>query len=248
MLVFTWDGVGLGPDDTLWGGDALLGAPGHWQRVACFRPFSLPGGERAGREPWRSAAGLCWEAGLECPLEEASDPLLYSFWQQGKNAPRTTAAGRLFDAASALCGVCSTASFEGQGPMQLEALAARHDPATDTEVTRLELKKIDGIYNADWTALLSRLMDTSYTTAERASGFHASMAQSLLEQAQQVRQDTGVEMIGLAGGVFQNRVLTEKSIKLLSDHGFMVCWPLLMPVNDAAISFGQIVEYAHKRR
>lgn len=248
MLVFTWDGVGLGPDDTLWGGDALLGAPGHWQRVACFRPFSLPGGERAGREPWRSAAGLCWEAGLECPLEKASDPLLHSFWQQGKNAPRTTAAGRLFDAASALCGVCSTASFEGQGPMQLEALAARHDPATDIEVTRLELKKIDGIYNADWAALLSRLMDTSYTAAERASGFHASMAQSLLVQAQRVRQDTGVEMIGLAGGVFQNRVLTEICIKLLNDHGFMVCWPLLMPVNDAAISFGQIVEYAHKRR
>jgi hydrogenase maturation protein HypF len=248
MLVFTWDGVGLGPDEALWGGDALLGTPGYWQRVAHFRQFSLPGGERAGREPWRSAAGLCWEAGLECPLEEASDPLLYSFWQQGKNAPRTTAAGRLFDAASALCGVCSTASFEGQGPMQLEALAAGYDAATGAEVTRLELKKTNGIYNADWTTLLSWLLDTSYTKAERAAGFHASMAQSLLEQAQRIRQDTGVEMVGLGGGVFQNRVLTERSIELLSDDGFTVFWPLLMPVNDAAISFGQIVEYAHKRR
>jgi len=248
MLVFTWDGVGLGPDGTLWGGDALFGAPGHWQRVACFRPFKLPGGERAGREPWRSAAGLCWEAGLDCPLEEASDPLLYSFWQQGKNAPRTTAAGRLFDAASALCGVCSTASFEGQGPMQLEALAAGYDSDTGNGVTGLELKKIDGIYNADWSALLPQLMDTSHSPAERASGFHASMAQNLLQQAQQVREDTGVEMIGLAGGVFQNRELTEKSIELLSAHDFIVCWPLLMPVNDAAISFGQIIEYGYNRR
>ncbi|MCP4046634.1 MAG: carbamoyltransferase HypF, partial [Gammaproteobacteria bacterium] len=124
LLVFTWDGVGLGPDGTLWGGETLLGQPGKWQRVASFRLFKLPGGERAGREPWRSAAALCWETGQECPLEEASDPLLYSFWQQGTNAPLTSAAGRLFDAASSLTGVCTTASFEGQGPMMLETLAS----------------------------------------------------------------------------------------------------------------------------
>ncbi len=100
-------------------------SPGNGDVLARFRSFKLPGGERAGREPWRSAAAICWESGRACPLEEASDPLLYSFWQQGKNAPQTTAAGRLFDAASALCGVCTTASYEGQGPMQLEALAAR---------------------------------------------------------------------------------------------------------------------------
>jgi hydrogenase maturation protein HypF len=64
-LVFTWDGVGLGPDGTLWGGEALLGSPGHWTRFASLRPFHLPGGERAGREPWRSAAALCWETGQD---------------------------------------------------------------------------------------------------------------------------------------------------------------------------------------
>ena len=63
-LCFTWDGVGLGEDGTLWGGEALLGHPGVWSRVATFRPFAPPGGDKAAREPWRSAAALAWELGL----------------------------------------------------------------------------------------------------------------------------------------------------------------------------------------
>ena len=248
MLVFTWDGVGLGPDGTLWGGDALLGKPGQWQRVASFRSFKLPGGERAGREPWRSAAAICWEAGLECPLDEASDPLLYSFWQQGINAPQTSAAGRLFDAASALCGVCSSASFEGQGPMQLEALAAIHIHPSTIIPTEIPLSNNNGIYTADWAPLIPMLIDASNSPAERAARFHISMADALLQQAKRVRQDTGVHTVGLAGGVFQNRVLTEMSIELLSEEGFEVTLPVLMPVNDAAISFGQIVEYGYNRK
>ena len=247
ILVFTWDGVGFGPDGTLWGGDALLGRPGQWQRVASFRPFKLPGGERAGREPWRSAAAICWEAGLECLLDEASDPLLYSFWQQGTNTPQTSAAGRLFDAASALCGVCSSASFEGQGPMQLEALAATYRHPSSIMPTELPLSNTKGIHTADWAPLIPMLMDTSRTPTERAAHFHLSMAHTLLQQAKRIRQDTGVNSVGLAGGVFQNRMLTEKSIELLSNEGFEVTLPLLMPVNDAAISFGQIVEYGYSR-
>ena len=161
MLVFTWDGVGLGPDGTLWGGEALLGKPGQWHRAACFRPFRLPGGERAGREPWRSAAAICWESGQECALGEASDPLIFSFWQQGKNAPLTTAAGRLFDAAAALSGVCSQASFEGQGPMFFEALAARHGNIDESLVIPLGLSQDNGIYHADWSALIPVLTDKS---------------------------------------------------------------------------------------
>ncbi len=247
ILVFTWDGVGLGSDGTLWGGDALLGRPGQWQRVASFRPFKLPGGERAGREPWRSAAAICWEAGLECPLDEASDPLLYSFWKQGTNTPQTSAAGRLFDAASALCGVCSSASFEGQGPMQLEALAATYIQPSTIIPTEFPLSSTKGIYIADWAPLIPMLMEASRTSTERAARFHLSMAHTLLQQAKRIREDTGVNSIGLAGGVFQNRMLTEKSIELLSNEGFEVTLPLLMPVNDAAISFGQIVEYGYNR-
>jgi len=248
MLVFTWDGVGLGPDGTLWGGEALVGQPGQWQRAATFRPFKLPGGEQAGREPWRSAAAICWESGEHCPLEEAANPLLFSFWQQEINTPQTSAAGRLFDAASALCGVCKVASFEGQGPMLFEALAARHGAMEDRCVTPLALSRTADLYIADWQPLIPILLNESLPLPERAAHFHFSMANSLLQQALQIRKDTAVNQVGLAGGVFQNRVLTEKCISLLGQNGFTVTLPLMMPVNDAAISFGQIVEYRYRSR
>ncbi|MDP2980178.1 MAG: carbamoyltransferase HypF, partial [Thiobacillus sp.] len=117
-IVFTWDGVGLGEDRTLWGGEAFTGAPGRWQRAASLRPFRLPGGDKAGREPWRAAAALLWESGQVAPF--APEPLRRA-WAQGLNSPASSSAGRLFDAAASLCGACTHASFEGEGPMRLEA-------------------------------------------------------------------------------------------------------------------------------
>ena len=48
--------------------------------------------------------------------------------------------------------------------------------------------------------------------------------------------------VGLGGGVFQNRVLTEQVHALLTAAGFEVLIPERLPVNDAAISYGQLVE------
>jgi len=88
-------------------------------------------------------------------------------------------------------------------------------------------------------------LDTSQQLAQRAANFHLSMAYTLLQQAQRIREDTGVKVVGLAGGVFQNRLLTEKSIALLRDQCFEVSIPSFMPVNDASISLGQIIEYGY---
>jgi hydrogenase maturation protein HypF len=246
LLVFTWDGVGLGPDDSLWGGEALVGKPREWKRLASIRPFHLPGGERAGREPWRSAAAICWESEQECLLQQASDPLLRSFWRQRRNSPKTSAIGRLFDAAAALSGVCSQASFEGQGPMLFEAEAARHKDMNALERVALPSSRVDGVYIADWAPLVQMLADESLTISKRAAGFHSALAHMLLDQASKIRGDTGVNHVAVAGGVFQNRVLTELAVALLTDHGFEVSLPLRMPVNDAGISFGQIVEYGYQ--
>jgi hydrogenase maturation protein HypF len=82
----------------------------------------------------------------------------------------------------------------------------------------------------------------SRTPGVRAAIFHASLAHALCEQALAVRTTSGVERVGLVGGVFQNRVLTEQVHMLLYKAGFEVLTPKLLPVNDAAISFGQLVE------
>ena len=164
------------------------------------------------------------------------------------NAPATTAVGRLFDAAAALCGVCTQASFEGQGPMQLEALAAGVKSCDANDTVMLELANINGLYVTDWSKLIPMLTDTAISVSTRAMHFHNSMAYALLEQAKRLRNDTGIADIGLAGGVFQNRVLTEKCVDILRANDFRVSLPLMTPVNDAGISFGQIVEYGYNRR
>ena len=242
MLVFTWDGVGYGEDRTAWGGEALLGQPGEWLRVASMRPFYLPGGDRAGREPWRSAAALCWETGRDFSVPGADHELLFEAWQRRINAPQSTAVGRLFDAAAALTGVRSSASFEGQGPMELEALC--NMPGDYIE---LSLDKAGNLLITNWEPLLPVISDITLTVSERASLFHASMAQVLLQQARAVRDEHGVSTVAFAGGVFQNRVLSEHAISLLSNDGFSVHLPELIPVNDAGISFGQVMEFHFRK-
>lgn len=151
----------------------------------------------------------------------------------------------MFDAAAALCGVCTSASFEGQGPMLLEALAANHPDKDEYPVNRLGSSTIDGVYHSDWSDLIPMLINQSTGVAERAYHFHLAMAHALLEQAMRVREKTGSNDVGFAGGVFQNRVLTEKCIALLNEHDFNVTLPLSVPVNDGGISFGQIIEYGY---
>jgi hydrogenase maturation protein HypF len=246
IMVFTWDGVGFGEDGTLWGGETFLGRPGTWQRLASMRPFHLPGGDKAGREPWRSAAALCWETALPYPDIPENDPLLHQAWQKRINAPQSTSVGRLFDAAAALTGLRMVASFEGQGPMELEALCSELNIDQAEHHITLPLQKIDGLLQTDWQPLLRELLNTERDLADRATLFHDSLAQAMLQQALSIRHSTGVNSISFSGGVFQNSVLTERAIALLSAAGFEVCVPELIPVNDAGISFGQVMEYGFK--
>ena len=246
VIVFAWDGVGYGEDATLWGGETFLGQPGGWQRVATMRAFNLPGGDKAGRQPWRSAAALCWQVGLNYDGIPEKDAMLYSMlrqaWQKKINAPQTTSVGRLFDAAAALTGVCNVASFEGQGPMVLEALCEESD-----DYVELELEKSGNLLITNWKSLIPVMLDSTLSVKARAALFHNSLAHSLLQQAKSIREKHAVNTVSFSGGVFQNRVLTEKAMALLSDEGFEVCLPELIPVNDAGISFGQIMEYGYKK-
>jgi hydrogenase maturation protein HypF len=244
LLCFTWDGVGLGPDNTLWGGEALLGGPGTWQRVASFRPFRLPGGERAGREPWRSALALCWECDHVWPQgEDLCGSLLRRAFDGGVNSPRTTAVGRLFDAAAALLGICLQATYEGEAPMLLEALCEDAVAPVSLPLVR----DAAGVWRSDWAPLIEVLRDAGRSPAVRAEMFHSSLAQVLCDQALAVRKHSGVTRVGLGGGVFQNRVLTEQAHALLTSAGFEVLIPARLPVNDASISYGQLIESAGER-
>ena len=243
-LVFAWDGVGLGEDGKLWGGEALLGAPGDWRRVASLRPFRLPGGERAGREPWRSAAALNWECGTDWQPARDPDGLARTAWDRDLNCPTSSAAGRVFDAAAAMVLGCDDVSFEAEGPMWLESLCRAERPPVATDIVTGD----DGVLRSDWQPLLPMLADDSLSTDHRAETFHSSMAQIVVDQAVTLRAAHDIEQVGLTGGVFQNRVLTDTCVERLTASGFDVYLAADLPCNDGGLCFGQSVELAAREQ
>jgi hydrogenase maturation protein HypF len=242
-LVLAWDGVGFGEDGTLWGGEAFYGCPGQWQRVASLRPFRLPGGDAAGRAPWRSAAALCWESGLDCPLA-IPDPIVRSAWERGINCPQSSAAGRVFDAAAALTLGITQTSFEGQGPMQLEACAAS---AGDFPWLPIE-PDASGLRRIDWRPLVAWLIESYRPVADRAFAVHAALADAAVRLAESLRDERGTGLVGLTGGVFQNRLLSELIRDQLESRGFRVVLARRIPCNDGGLSHGQVAEYAARSR
>jgi len=237
-LVFTWDGAGFGRDGTIWGGEALLGRPGHWRRAATLRPFSLLGGDRAASDPWRNALALCWETGTEWRSCEQEIEVLRHAWTRNINCPRTSSIGRLFDGAAALLGLVSRASYEGHAPSQIEAIGTDEAEPISLPLSR----RPDGVWESDWGPLLPCLQDARQSAASRASIFHSTLAELLLAQARALRAECGVFHLGLTGGVFQNRVLCERVLFGAQLEGFTVHIAERLPCNDAGLSFGQIVE------
>ncbi|WP_416139597.1 carbamoyltransferase HypF [Halomonas sp. HK25] len=240
-LVFTWDGTGLGPDGTLWGGEALLGRPGRWQRHASYAPFDLPGGEAAIREPWRLAVTLAWQSGLATPQAPATDDelaLLRGVWERRINTPSCSSVGRLFDAAAALLLPIRRISHESEAAMRLEALADGDGCALDLPHHR----DPTGVLRCDWRPLIRHLHDARLAPTRRAADVHATLVQVLRWQAGAARDSSGVTTLGLTGGVFQNRRLTEAAVAALEEDGFRVLLHQRLPCNDAAISVGQVME------
>tara|TARA_R110002153_G_scaffold176611_1_gene329835 strand:- start:8 stop:1714 length:1707 start_codon:yes stop_codon:yes gene_type:complete len=244
-LVFVWDGVGLGENGRLWGGEAFWGLPGSWVRVASFLPIKLQGGNIVANQPWRSAAGMKWRCGdFDESFEEYDkDGLMYAAWKDNVNCHLTSAVGRLFDGAAFLSIGTATTTFEGQAAICFEGLFEQHQSPT-----KLPLNvRHNNIIEVDWRPLVPSLCDVNLSGKFKSEVFHSSLVQVICDVAQKVSERYEIEKIGLVGGVFQNCVLVEGAVKLLNQHGFNVALPNKLPVNDASISAGQVHEYAMRR-
>jgi hydrogenase maturation protein HypF len=252
-LVFAWDGTGYGDDGTIWGGEALLGRPGEWRRVASFRPFRLPGGDLAARAPWRSAAAMMWEAGREYapPLPKRDSRLLRAAWERHLNTPMSSAVGRIFDASGALVAGREIASHEAEAAMQLEALAGRARLAEAPAIHLPLNRDPNGVLRSDWSPILAMLGDETVPAPRRALCFHATLAHTIVAQARAMaitaaaeQQSPTFDAVGLTGGVFQNKLLAELAVGYLKKAGMTACLPTRVPANDGGLAFGQLVEAA----
>ena len=253
-----WDGSGLGDDNTLWGGEALTLQGQSYRRIARLRPFSLPGGERALREPRRAALGLLFEAygrdwrdrlaGLaQLPWLNAfaaeEHAVLEQTLQQGLHHHRCSSIGRLFDAVAALLGLHQICSFEAQAAMSLEGIAAT---ALDAGASKdhyhlvLERQELEGLWEWDWEPLLNNLLndlEQGRPKPQTALAFHAGLAEAAVDLALVERQNR----LLLAGGCFQNKVLLELSANALTEAGIQALWCQQLPSNDVSLPIGQLL-------
>ncbi len=243
------DGTGYGLDGTIWGGEILAADLADFKRVGHFAQIPLLGGEAAVRDPRRLAAaflraafGEHWEA-VAARLDLTFTPLerqvLRRQLETGLNSPLTSSAGRLFDAVAAALGICRTRTYEGQPALELEMAAHPEE---------------DGFYAAAFQSLGDPLiLDTpalfraavadylSGTTSARiAARFHHSLAHLLAQACVHLRERTGLGLVALSGGVFQNALLLINLQKLLKEQGFEVLTHKLAPPNDGCISLGQV--------
>ncbi|GIV16504.1 MAG: carbamoyltransferase [Armatimonadota bacterium] len=244
VLGVSWDGTGYGTDGTIWGGEFLILRELGWERFAHLRPFRLPGGDRAIKEPRRSALGVLYELLgdgalhlLEEMFTEGERRLLGQMLRQGVNVPITSSAGRLFDAVASLAGLRQVVNFEGQAAMELEFLT--HGVHTD-ENYPFSLSEGGSPRVLDWSPMIqAMLQDVRHRVSPSliAARFH----NTLVEMMVAVARATGIQRVALSGGCFQNAYLTERAVRRLSEEGFRPYWHQRVPPNDGGIALGQMI-------
>ncbi|WP_338440999.1 carbamoyltransferase HypF [Synechococcus elongatus IITB4] len=239
FLGLAWDGSGWGLDQTIWGSEALICSADRWQRWRHLQPWPLLGGDRAAKEPRRSALALFWQLqGDRCweilELRAAFSPTersLLQTWLQRDRGLKTSSMGRLFEAIAWICGWQGEQGYEGQVATWLENQVAPEIEG-DYPLTLTET----GI---DWQSLLQavwRDRQADLSTAIIATRFHRSLIQLIVTLAQQA----GLDRVILSGGCFQNRFLLEGAIAALRAAGFQPYWAQQLPPNDGGIAAGQV--------
>ncbi|MFB3788573.1 MAG: carbamoyltransferase HypF [bacterium] len=257
VLGVSWDGTGYGLDGTIWGGEFLLATREDFTRLAHWRTFPLPSGEKAVKEPRRIALGLLYECLGNEAFQRADSPPLQSFTpnelgvlrnllEKSLLSPRTSSVGRLFDAVAALMGLRFKVSFEGQAAMELEfALAGvntgeaypvemRENPAHSHDTLTVPRPWV-----VDWDPMLRAILSDIrvQTPAGLISArFHNALVESIVDIARRA----GERIVVLTGGCFQNRYLAERAIARLREEGFEPYWHRRVPPNDGGIALGQI--------
>jgi hydrogenase maturation protein HypF len=251
VIGLAFDGTGYGDDGAVWGGEVLVADLHGYRRVAHLRYAPLPGGDRAIRQPWRTALGYAsldpWLGASLAPAFEGVDPQeLHLAKQQlaaGINAPLASSMGRLFDAAAAVLGVRRLSRYEGQAAMELEALAGRR-VAAERPCLIEEDRDSPESWIIDPLPLLGTLgmrRQRGEDVADLAADFHASVAWAATEVVSRTVESTGIITVALGGGVFQNARLLGSMIERLRDMGLRVLVPRVLGPNDGAISYGQAV-------
>jgi len=239
VLGLALDGVGLGTDGGIWGGELLRVDGAHCERLGRLQELPMPGGDRAAREPWRMAAAALHLLGRTAEISERfagqrAAATVQQMLARGINAPATSSLGRAFDTAAGLLAIHSINSFEGQAAMLLEGWAETHG---DTAALPGGFQ-ITSENALDLRPLYATLADCG-NAAQGAALFHATLAVALADWVEQAARTTGLKTVACGGGCFLNHLLTRKLAALLRKRGLRVLLAQQLPPNDGGLSLGQ---------
>jgi hydrogenase maturation protein HypF len=251
VIGVAFDGTGYGPDGNIWGGEILLCDLNDYIRVTHFDYIPLPGGDLATEEPWRMAVSYLYKVfgenfvNLELELFDRIDPekvgLLIMMIDKNINCPLTSGAGRLFDAVSALLGLCEVASFPAEGPMRLESLVQKNQTGSYSFTIDQTIR---------FNETIREIVDDLIRGVEHsliAAKFHNTIISAIFESSNIIRKKERINKVVLSGGVFQNKYLLEGATELLKENKFEVYTHAYVPANDGGIALGQLA-VASKRR
>jgi len=249
VIGISMDGTGFGTDGNTWGGEFMVADTQDYSRFTHFDYVPMPGGDKVVKEPWRMAFSYLYKY-FGDTIDYDSLPVFRSAGRQkltlvkemilkNINCPLSSGAGRLFDAVSALLGLCPVTSFDSEAPMRLES-------AINAETDLYYPFTIGGsvVFEETFKAIMAdmQLCDKSSIPVK----FHNTVAQAILEVSEAIRNETSIEKVVLSGGVFQNKYLLEKTTQKLIQKMFKVYTNHQVPVNDGGISLGQLVVASKK--
>lgn len=258
VLAAIFDGLGMGENGELWGGEFLLGDYRNYTRLGYFQPIALPGGAQAMREPWRNTYAQLrhyfdWPtlqhdyADLEIMRLLVGKPLatLETMLAKNLNSPLNSSCGRWFDAFAAALGLhAERVDYEGQAAIALEVLAApvfaEEQAYPQAWAIGCGLDKSVLSWQGLWLAVLDDLKHGT-DKPRIAARIHHSLVAATVEMLNRLSGQTGVNSIVLSGGVFQNRLLLEAVSNQLRQHGKAVLSPQRYPMNDGGLALGQAV-------
>jgi hydrogenase maturation protein HypF len=244
-----FDGTGYGTDGNIWGGEFIIAKGSTFERAGHLKYRMMPGGDKCVREPWRMALSVLGKEGA-CLLKQVpkkDKDLVLAMMEKGINSPFTSSAGRLFDAAAALLGICAYASYEAEGPIKLESISDK----SLNESYGFKINREGGCYAVDTDGLFRGIAGDMKRKVRKniiASKFHNSMAEIIVKMAKKLSKFYSIKDTALSGGVFQNNYLKEKVLAKLSRTDLNVFINDSVPVNDVNIALGQYHVFSSSRK
>jgi len=249
VLGVVLDGTGLGPDGSVWGGEFLAVDSGGMRRLGHFPEVKLPGGDAAAEQPWRNAvaqldAAFGWE---QAAKRLAGNPVMAMPVDALRRllhlaqTPRTSSAGRLFDAAAALLGVCvGRQDYEGEAATLLEACALQAEDGGSYG---------EGVSagGTTWHPLFDGMLDDLAAGIPRetiARRFHHTVVASVVRQAGLLCDAQGIGRVALSGGCFNNVLLLDGIASGLAKRGLGVLVHRSLPPGDGGLAAGQCLAAA----